>query len=1042
LATDASLINCDISGNQAGVAGGGIFFGGEGMPYLENCLIADNKAGRDGGGISASVFSQPIISISTIADNLVTGSGYAHGYGGGVSCVSGNYTTIIDSIIWGNRAELGGQVSVGTQFDEGVGSTATISYSSVGPRSTYSNGGSSSGSGSSQGQEGGGTLVVGSDEINSQFDAGAEWVKVIVSLYEPATLRAETNWESPSSVDALRTEIAIRQASVLSTLSSGEFTLRYQYENQAAFSGEVTLEGLDSVISHSLVQYVEPVREVNKLLAQAIPLANAMLPRQVYDGDGVAVAIVDSGVDYTHPMLGGGGFPNAKVIGGYDMGDDDDDPIPFGDAHGTCCAGIAAGSLGSVGDYIGGVAYNAKIYALKVAADGSPGFGNDATLAAWNWCITNQNNDPANPIMVISNSWALWGLPFNDSSVADAFSPAHTVAAQNVANAGITILAGSGNDGFAGSGITWPAAMSNIISVGAVYDETDQVTEYSNTANILDILAPADPVYTTDIVGADGYSLGDYYPNFNGTSSACPFAAGSVAMMQSASMIETGGFLSPDEVRDVLVATGDSVTDTKVAITKPRINLVAAMEIQDSGPIYIEEGSSIEEDGWWDPGDMTWDPESHNLSVDDDPSFVTGPQGNYYLSQIDAGQTEQSPCVDAGSDEAHLLGMYKHTTRTDNGIDEDIIDMGYHYLLSSDITGDFDYNGFVDFCQEVPLGNDLYRFLLHWLDSGCGYPDWCHEKDLNQDGVVNFIDYALASSECGFVETNPPQPDPMTWETPPYAVNSSKISMTATQAVDDHSGFDVWYEFDFVSGPSSGDGRNHALGNKTGWSSVICVTISGGGGGPGAPNPPSSLSAIAISNIQINLQWVQNSDDEDGFKIERSDDGVDFTEIATVGANVTTYNNTGLQPNTTYWYRVRAYNTNGNSAYSNVASATTFPGPPPDTQPPPMPPTVTEQWTTPPTEIIDPLGSGFFVHTMTAATITDATTGGNDPVEYYFQCIDDSSLSSTWQLETTHTSGPVSIYPKPWRWRFKVRDAVGNESEYSFTLQAFPGAGP
>jgi hypothetical protein len=942
-----------------------------------------------------------------------------------------------------------------------VGSTAAISYSSVGPRSTYSNGGSSSGSGSSQGGSGSaGTTVVGEDEINSQFDAGAEWVKVIVSLYEPTTLRAETDWKSTSSVDALRAEIAIRQASVLSTLSQSEFTLRHQYENQAAFSGEITLVGLDSLISHSLVQYVEPVRQRCKMLAQSIPLANAVLPRQVYDGDGVAVAIVDTGVDYTHPMLGGGGFPNAKVIGGYDTGENDLDPFPSPtEPHGTAVAGIAAGSLGFVGDYIGGVAYNAKIYALK--ADDEDGIlWDDALLAAWDWCITNQYLDPANPIMVINNSWG--GFTFyNDSAAADAAEPAYAALAQTAVNAGITILGASGNE-YQTNGIITPAALSNVVSVGAVYDTTDEVTEYSNTAEILDILAPADPMYTTDIVGPGGYNLGDYIPDFGGTSSACPFAAGSVALMQSASLIVTGGFLSPDEVRDVLVATGDSVTDTKVAITKPRINLVAAMEIQDSGPIYVEEGSSIEEEGWWNPETMTWDPESHNLSVDDDPSFVAGPQGKYYLSQIDAGQSEQSPCVDAGSDEAHLLGMYKHTTRTDNVIDEDIIDMGYHYLLSSDITGDFDYNGFVDFCQEVPQGNDLYRFLLHWLDSGCGYPDWCHEKDLNQDGVVNFLDYAIASSECGFVETDPPEPDPMTWETPPYAVNSNTISMTATQAIDDYSGFDVEYYFECVSGPGSDSGwvpdrvytdnagedgtfcyrvsARDAFGNETDWSSVICVTITGCGGGPGAPNPPSSLSAIAISNVQINLSWIDNSNDENGFRIERSNDGVNFTQIATVGANVTTYNNIGLQPNTTYWYRVRAYNGNGDSAYSNVASATTFPGPPPDTQPPPMPdPSL--QWTTTPTEIIDPLGSGFFVHTMTAATITDATTGGNDPVEYYFECIDQSGLSSTWQLEATYTSGPVSIYPKAWRWRFKVRDAVGNESEYSIALQAFPGAG-
>ncbi|HEY9502441.1 MAG TPA: fibronectin type III domain-containing protein, partial [Pyrinomonadaceae bacterium] len=57
---------------------------------------------------------------------------------------------------------------------------------------------------------------------------------------------------------------------------------------------------------------------------------------------------------------------------------------------------------------------------------------------------------------------------------------------------------------------------------------------------------------------------------------------------------------------------------------------------------------------------------------------------------------------------------------------------------------------------------------------------------------------------------------------------------------------------------------------------------------------------------------------EDGFQIERSTDGSTFTQIATVGANVTTYSNTGITCTVFYYYRVRAYNAVGNSAYSNT----------------------------------------------------------------------------------------------------------------------------
>ncbi len=96
----------------------------------------------------------------------------------------------------------------------------------------------------------------------------------------------------------------------------------------------------------------------------------------------------------------------------------------------------------------------------------------------------------------------------------------------------------------------------------------------------------------------------------------------------------------------------------------------------------------------------------------------------------------------------------------------------------------------------------------------------------------------------------------------------------------------------------------------------------------GPPAAPSGLTATAVSTSQINLGWTDNAGNETGFKIERSTDNASFSQIATVGANVTSYSDTGRQPGTTYHYRVRSYNAGGDSAYSNTASATTLSGPP------------------------------------------------------------------------------------------------------------------
>jgi fibronectin type 3 domain-containing protein len=87
---------------------------------------------------------------------------------------------------------------------------------------------------------------------------------------------------------------------------------------------------------------------------------------------------------------------------------------------------------------------------------------------------------------------------------------------------------------------------------------------------------------------------------------------------------------------------------------------------------------------------------------------------------------------------------------------------------------------------------------------------------------------------------------------------------------------------------------------------------------------PSNLTATAASSSQINLSWKDNSDDEQGFKIERKTGaGGTYSQVATVPANTTTYSNTGLSPSTTYYYRVLAYSGTDNGGYSNEASATT-----------------------------------------------------------------------------------------------------------------------
>ncbi|MDD5113889.1 MAG: M12 family metallo-peptidase [Methylobacter sp.] len=89
------------------------------------------------------------------------------------------------------------------------------------------------------------------------------------------------------------------------------------------------------------------------------------------------------------------------------------------------------------------------------------------------------------------------------------------------------------------------------------------------------------------------------------------------------------------------------------------------------------------------------------------------------------------------------------------------------------------------------------------------------------------------------------------------------------------------------------------------------------------PNAPSNLAASVQSASQINIAWTDNANDETGFRLERSADGINWSEIAVTNSNITSFSDTGLVASTTYQYRVRTYNSNGNSVYSNIGSATT-----------------------------------------------------------------------------------------------------------------------
>lgn len=192
-----------------------------------------------------------------------------------------------------------------------------------------------------------------------------------------------------------------------------------------------------------------------------------------------------------------------------------------------------------------------------------------------------------------------------------------------------------------------------------------------------------------------------------------------------------------------------------------------------------------------------------------------------------------------------------------------------------------------------------------------------------------------------------------TGETPPAApsnlaavtVSTSEIDLTWTDNSDNEDGFRVRRSTDNVTfdeivvtaANATSYSDTGLTGNTTYYYKVKATGPAGGSGYTSVasattqgnpPAAPSGLVATALSDTSIGLAWVDNSDDETGFRLRRSLDGVDFDTITPIelGVNVTTYSDTGLTVGTTYYYKVKATGADGGSGYSAVDSATTTGG--------------------------------------------------------------------------------------------------------------------
>ena len=271
---------------------------------------------------------------------------------------------------------------------------------------------------------------------------------------------------------------------------------------------------------------------------------NAELAWTLTTGEDQLIAIIDSGVDLTHPDLLG--------TSGYDYVDQDEDSYPAdGNAHGTACAGLAAG-IGNNEEGGAGVAYGAEVLGVRL-------LGGPTTMSDMYGAIVNSVDAGAS---VLSNSWGFSGS-CQGYSIPEAYEQALDYAEeQGRGGLGTVVLQAAGNDNcdISNDGLL---AYPTIVAVAAL-SASDDKESYSSFGTPIDIAAPSGGLITTDITGEAGYGSyaedNNYTGGMSGTSAATPVAAGVYALMFAANERLTAA-----QARDIVcqTATRNDILDAE-----------------------------------------------------------------------------------------------------------------------------------------------------------------------------------------------------------------------------------------------------------------------------------------------------------------------------------------------------------------------------------------------------------------------------------------------------------------------------------------------
>lgn len=426
-----------------------------------------------------------------------------------------------------------------------------------------------------------------SPHVRSQVANNGQ-ARVIVELRLPGVYIPEGQL-TPAHVTVQRTNVVSAQRQVLSRLLGRGHTVVHQFHTAPYLALEVQPDALQELEASSF--YVRRVMEDTlnvPMVPQSVPIVEG--PQAWaggFDGTGMVVAIIDTGVDKTHPFLAGKVVEEAcfsSPVGGQTSSVcPNGQPQQFGPGagvncpssipfcwHGTHVAGIAAGNGAGAGVAYSGVARGAKIMAVQVFARGNTGPTCGGTLPP---CILSSISDILaglervyslrNQYNFSSVNVSVGGTAFAGTCDSDPAKPF----IDNLRSVGIATVIAAGNNG-ATSMLSAPACVSSAVSVGST-EKNDLVSSFSNVAPNLSLFAPGGGILSSDLpdLGGGGWRV------TSGTSMAAPHVTGAWAVLKQ---VNPGASVST--ILTALQQTGAPITDPRLlGETRPRIRIAQAL---------------------------------------------------------------------------------------------------------------------------------------------------------------------------------------------------------------------------------------------------------------------------------------------------------------------------------------------------------------------------------------------------------------------------------------------------------------------------------